>query len=88
VVPNHIVVVVATGVVGVATLTTRTKTTNVRSARNSTTLPSAARSILTRVIMALRRHRMRQQLLILLIWLGMLTVPPLITSLVILTSSP
>jgi hypothetical protein len=75
VVPNHItvvskitvVVVVATGVVGVATLTTHTRTTSARSAVNSATLPSIAGSVLTRAIMALRRWRTRQQLLILLI---------------------
>jgi hypothetical protein len=76
------------GVVGVATLTTHTKTTSAKSVGSSATLPSAAGSVLTRVTMALRRQRMRQQLLILLIRPDMLTVPPLITSLVILTSCP
>jgi hypothetical protein len=74
--------------VGMGILTTRTKTTNDRFVGNSATLPSVVGSVLTRVTMALRRWRMRQQLLILLIWPGMLTMPPLITLLVILTSSP
>jgi hypothetical protein len=52
---------------GVATLTTYTRTTSARSAVNSATLPSIAGSVLTRAIMALRRWRTRQQLLILLI---------------------